>query len=80
MRAEPLATRESSRKNERLLAYHTVEPRYYRVPTKTCLEPEQEEHRSSGVQEFRRILNLGLEVSYSLPALRLPIASSLKSP
>jgi hypothetical protein len=53
MRAEPLATRESSRKNERLLAYHTVEPRYYRVPTKTCLEPEQEEHRSSGVQEFR---------------------------
>jgi hypothetical protein len=51
MRAEPLATRESSRKNERLLAYHTVEPRYYRVPTKTCLEPEQEEHRSSGVQE-----------------------------
>jgi len=61
MRAEPLATRESSRKNERLLASHTVEPRYYRVPTKTCLEPEQEEHRSSGVQEFRRILNLVLK-------------------
>jgi len=27
------------------------------------IEIEQEEHRSSGVQEFRRILNLGLEVS-----------------